>query len=154
MPRKPTHEELEQRNKETEQNAKEPEMLPTGNENILFIDDEESIVKVVKRILEHFGYQVKTKTNPAEALDLFRSGPDRFDLVITDMTMPQMTGQRLVKEILDIRPDMPIILCTGFREKISEETAGELGIKALVFKPFVARDFSITVRNVLDKQSI
>ena len=97
---------------------------------------------------------METKTNPAEALELFRSGPDRFALVITDMTMPQMTGQRLVKEILDIRPDMPIILCTGFREKISEETAGELGIKALVFKPFVVRDFTLTVRNVLDKKPI
>jgi CheY-like chemotaxis protein len=154
IPGKPTYEELKQRNKETELNAKEPEALHKGNENILFIDDEESLLKMVKRILEHFGYQVETKTNPAEALEMFRSGPDRFDLVITDMTMPQMTGQRLAKEILDICPDMPIILCTGFREKISEETAGELGIKALVFKPFAVRDFSITVRNVLDKQSI
>jgi PAS domain S-box-containing protein len=136
----------------TELNAKEPEALHKGNENILFIDDEESIGKVVKRILEHFGYQVETKTNPAEALELFRSGPDRFDLVITDMTMPQMTGQRLVKEILNIRPDMPIILCTGFSEKISEEKAGEVGINALVFKPFVVRDFSLTVRKVLDEK--
>jgi len=154
MPGKPTYEELEQRNKETEQNAKKPEVLPTGNENIFFIDDEESIGKMVKRILEHFGFQVETKTNPAEALELFRSAPDRFDLVITDMNMPQMTGQQLVKEILDIHPDMPIILCTGSTEKISEETVGELGIKALVFKPFVPHDFALTVRNVLDKQPI
>lgn len=154
MLRKPTYEKLEQRNKETEQNAKKPEVLPAGNENILFIDDEEPIGKVVKQILEHFGYQVETKTNPAEALEMFRSAPDRFDLVITDMSMPQMTGQQMVKEILDIRSDMPIILCTGFREKISEETAGELGIKALVFKPFAVRDFTLMVRNVLDKQSI
>jgi PleD family two-component response regulator len=102
MPRKPNYEELKQRNKETELNAKEPEALHKGNENILFIDDEECILKMVKRILEHSEYQVETKTNPAEALELFRSGPDRFDLVITDMTMPQMTGQRLAKEILDI----------------------------------------------------
>jgi len=137
---------------ETKQKVKEPEALPTGSERILFVDDEQSLVKVVRRILERLGYEVETKTNPDEALDLFRSGPDRFDLVITDMTMPQMTGKRLVKEILNIRADMPIILCTGFHEKISEENAGELGIKALVFKPFAARDFSITVRNVLDEK--
>ena len=135
---------------ETQQKAGEPEALPTGNEKILFIDDEESIVKMVKRILERLGYQVETKTNPAEALELFRSGPDRFDLVITDMTMPKIAGEKLVKEILNIRANMPIILCTGYHEKISEEKAGELGVKALVLKPFVVRDFTLTVRKVLD----
>jgi CheY-like chemotaxis protein len=154
MPRKPTYEELKQRNKETELNAKEPEALPTGSERILFVDDEPSLLKMARRILERLGYEVETKINPVEALELFRSGPDRFDLVITDMTMPQMTGQRLVKEILNIRADMPIILCSGFHEKISEENAGGLGIKAFVTKPFVAHNFALTVRNVLDKQSI
>ena len=135
---------------ETKQKVKEPEALPTGTERILFVDDEQSLVKVVRRILERLGYEVETKLNPVEALELFRSGPDRFDLVITDMTMPKMTGQKLVKEILNIRPDMPIILCTGYSEKISKEKAGELGINALVFKPFVVRDFTLTVRKVLD----
>jgi len=137
---------------EAEQKAKEPAALPTGNEKILIIDDEESIVKMVQRMLEHFGYQVETKTNPVEALELFRSRPDRFDLVITDMTMPKMTGQRLIKEILDIRSDMPIILCTGYHEKISEEKVRELSIKAFVSKPFVTRDFALTVRKVLDEK--
>jgi PAS domain S-box-containing protein len=136
---------------ETKQKVKEPEALPTGTERILFVDDEQSLVKVVRRILERLGYEVETKINPVEALDLFRSGPDRFDLVITDMTMPKMTGKRLVKEILNIRADMPIILCTGFHEKIPEEKARELGIKAFVTKPFVTHNFALTVRKVLDE---
>jgi len=135
---------------EIQQKAREPEALPIGNEKILFIDDEESIVKMVRRILERLGYQVETRTNPVEALELFRSGPDRFDLVITDMTMPKIAGEKLVKEILNIRANMPIILCTGYHEKISEEKTGELGVKALVLKPFVVRDFTLTVRKVLD----
>jgi len=137
---------------ETKQKVKEPEALPTGTERILFVDDEPSLVNMVRQILERLGYEVETKINPVEALELFRSGPDRFDLVITDMTMPKMTGKRLAKEILDIRPDMPIILCTGYHEKISEEKAGELGIKAFVMKPFVTHNFALTVRKVLDEK--
>jgi len=137
---------------ETQLKVEKPDTLPIGTERILFVDDEPSLVNIVRQILERLGYEVETRINPIEALDLFLSGPDRFDLVITDMTMPQMTGQRMVKEILDIRPDMPIILCTGFSDKISEEKAGEIGINALVFKPFVARDFSLTVRKVLDEK--
>jgi PAS domain S-box-containing protein len=136
---------------ETKQKVKEPEALPTGNERILFVDDEQSLVKVVRRILEQLGYEVETKINPVEALELFRSGPDRFDLVITDMSMPQMTGKRLVKEILNIRADMPIVLCTGYHEKISEEKARGLGIKDYVTKPFVMQNFALTVRKVLDE---
>ena len=102
---------------ETQLKVEKPDTLPLGTERILFVDDEQPLVKVARRILEGLGYEVETNINPVEALALFRSGPDRFDLVITDMAMPQMNGQRLVKEILDIRPDMPIILCTGFSEK-------------------------------------
>jgi CheY-like chemotaxis protein len=88
--------------------------------------------------------------NPVDALELFRSNPDQFDLVITDMAMPQMDGDRLVKEILNIRPEMPIILCTGFSEKVSEENAKELGIKAFAMKPLIIQDFAVTVRQALD----
>jgi len=137
---------------ETKQKVKEPEALPTGTERILFVDDEPSLVNMVRQILERLGYEVETKINPVEALELFRSGPDRFDLVINDMTMPKMTGKRLAKEILDIRPDMPIILCTGYHEKISEEKARGLGIKAFVMKPFVTHNFAFTVRKVLDEK--
>ena len=137
---------------ETELNVEKPDTLPTGTERILFVDDEPSLVNMVRQILERLGYQIETKRNPIEALELFRSRPDQFDLVITDMTMPEMTGQKLVKEILNIRPDMPIILCTGYSEKITKEKAGELGINTLVFKPFAVRDFTLTVRKVLDEK--
>lgn len=127
------------------------EESPTGNERILFIDDEKSIVNMAREMLERLGYQVETRICPVEALELFRSKPDKFDLVITDMAMPKMSGDILVKKILTIRPDIPIILCTGFTEKISEENADEVGIKAFVMKPLVTHEFAVTVRKVLDE---
>jgi CheY-like chemotaxis protein len=139
---------------ETERKIEEPDTtLSTGSERILFVDDEPSLVNMVRQILERLGYQIETKLNPIEALALFRSRPDQFDLVITDMAMPEMTGQKLVKEILNIRPDLPIILCTGYSEKISKEKAEELGIKTLVFKPFSVHEFTVTVRKVLDENN-
>jgi CheY-like chemotaxis protein len=128
------------------------EELPTGNERILFVDDEESMVYVGRYRLERLGYQVEAQTSPAQALKLFQANPDQFDLVITDMTMPQMTGDILVKKILKIRPDMPTILCTGFSEKIDEERSKELGISAYIEKPFDRRDFAKLVRKVLDEK--
>jgi PAS domain S-box-containing protein len=131
--------------------SKSVEEIPTGNERILLIDDEKSIVNMAQKILERLGYQVETKQNPVDALELFRSKPEQFDLVVTDMTMPYMTGDKLVEQILNISPDMLTILCTGFSEKISEEKAQKLGIKAFVLKPLVKYDFAVTVRKVLDE---
>jgi PAS domain S-box-containing protein len=128
------------------------EELPIGDERILFIDDEESIVKLGHQRLERLGYKVKSTTNPIEALDLFRSEPDQFDLVITDQTMPKMTGENLVKEILNIRPDIPTILCTGFSEKIDEKKAKEIGTTEYIEKPLDKLDFASKVRNVLDAE--
>jgi signal transduction histidine kinase/CheY-like chemotaxis protein len=124
--------------------------LPTGNERILFVDDDKSIIYVGRYRLERLGYQVETKNNPVEALELFRTNPDQFDLVITDMAMPQMTGVQMMKEMLKIRPDMPIILCTGFSEKIDEKKAKELGAAEYVDKPLDKHDFAFKIRNVLD----
>jgi CheY-like chemotaxis protein len=124
--------------------------LPAGNERILFVDDEELMVSIAKQILERLGYGVKTKRDPVDALELFRSSPDQFDLVITDMAMPKMDGDKLAKEILSIRPGMPIILCTGYSEKVTEENAEELGIKAFAMKPLVLRDIAVLIRKVLD----
>jgi len=126
------------------------ERLATGNERILFVDDEESMAEIGRRRLERLGYQVESKTNPIEALELFRGDPDQFDLVITDMTMPHITGDKLVKEILKIRPDMPTILCTGFSEKINEEKAKEIGVREYIEKPFDRGKLSRLVRKVLD----
>jgi len=126
------------------------EKLPAGDERILFIDDEESIAKLGRQRLERMGYKVEATTSPIEALALFRSQPDKFDLVITDLTMPEMTGDKLVKEILNIRSDMAVILCTGFSEKIDEKKAKEIGAADYLEKPLEKRDFAFKVRKVLD----
>ena len=123
--------------------------LPMGNERILFVDDEMSLVKMGRQRLEGLGYKVDDRTDPVEALELFRASPDRFDLVITDMTMPGMTGDKLAQEILKIRPDIPTILCTGYSDKIDSESASELGISEFIAKPVDRRDLATIVRKVL-----
>lgn len=122
-----------------------------GNERILFIDDEQVLTDMSKQMLERLGYEVTIRTSSIEALELFHKKPDQFDLVITDMTMPKMTGDRLAKELMRIRRDIPIILCTGFSERISEEKAKGMGIKAFAMKPIVMQDMAKTVRKVLDE---
>jgi len=126
------------------------EDLPAGKERILFVDDEKSLMTIGHQMLERLGYKVESTTSPSEALDLFRSKPDQFDLVITDMTMPQMAGDKLMKGILSIRPKIPIIICTGFSEKINGEKATEIGATGYLEKPLDKRDLAITVRQVLD----
>ena len=125
--------------------------LPSGTERILVIDDEPAIAKMAGAMLWRLGYDATWKTNSLEALELFRSRPGAFDLVITDMTMPHMTGDRLAREMMAIRPDLPVILCTGYSTRVSEEKAAELGIKAFVMKPLGKEDLAKTVRNVLDE---
>lgn len=132
----------------TEIDTEQP--LSTGHESILFIDDEQILVDIGKQILEHLGYNVIAKTSSIEALELFQAKPDQFDLVITDMTMPHITGERLAQELMRIRPDIPIILCTGFSKEITAERAKEMGIREFVMKPLVIRDLAKTVRKVLD----
>jgi CheY-like chemotaxis protein len=127
------------------------EKLPTGNERILFVDDEGSMVYVARNRLERLGYQVAAETSPDQALKLFREMPNQFDLVITDMSMPQMTGERFVQEILKIRPDMPTILCTGYSEKIDNQKAKQIGIRQYIEKPINRSVLAKSVRNVLDE---
>ena len=126
-------------------------ILPSGLERILLIDDEVSIAKMESQILVSLGYKVATRTSSVEALELFRSKPSDFDLVVTDMTMPNMTGDKLAVELMKIRRDIPVILCTGYSKKISGETASEIGIKAFAYKPVVKADLAKTVRKVLDE---
>ena len=123
--------------------------VPKGEGRILFVDDEAELAELGRRMLEHLGYEVATRTSSVEALEAFRAQPDKFDLVITDMTMPQMTGDRLAQAMLKIRPDMPIILCTGFSQRVSDEKAKELGIRALVMKPLVMREIGNKVREAM-----
>ncbi len=130
--------------------AEPDDEFPTGNERILIVDDEKSMADIGRKRLERLGYEVEARTDPMEALELFRADPDQFDLVITDMTMPHITGDNLVKEILKIRPDMPTILCTGFSEKIDEEKAKKIGAREYIDKPFDRGKLSRLVRKVLD----
>ena len=122
-----------------------------GTESILLVDDEVSVAKLEGQMLSRLGYQVIVKTNSRDALNVFRSNPDSFDLVISDMTMPDMTGDQLSKEILSIKPDIPIIICTGFSERINKEQAELLGVKGFLMKPVVKIDMAQMVRNVLDE---
>lgn len=129
-------------------------ILPQGQgERVLLVDDEASIVQIEKQMLEDLGYIVTTKTNSMDALETFRSQPDQFDLIITDMTMPKLTGVDLSWEILQITPDFPIILCTGFSDKVNRERAEELGIQEYLEKPFDRYDFAQAIDRVLQRLS-
>ena len=124
--------------------------LPKGSERVLLVDDEPALSEMGKKMLEHLGYWVVATTDPVEALDLFRSDPKGFDLVITDYTMPRMTGFDLTEEILRIRPDAKVILCTGYGEKVTEEKARSAGIRLFLVKPLTRQDMAEAVRGVLD----
>ena len=123
--------------------------LPMGQERILFVDDEQPLVEIGKQMLQRLGYTVAARTSSIEALELFKADPNRFDLVITDIVMPNMTGDKLAEKIIDIRSDMPVILCTGYSEKITRKDASEMGIQSFLMKPLVMRDLATTVRQAL-----
>jgi PAS domain S-box-containing protein len=125
--------------------------IQSGTEQILLVDDEEAILTMEKRMLARLGYQVTSHTGSLEALEAFRANSDKFDLVITDMAMPNMSGDKLSAELTKIRPDIPVLLCTGFSENMSEERAVSLGIKGFLYKPILMKDLSQKIREVLDK---
>ena len=126
------------------------EHAPTQSENILFVDDEVSIVKVGEQMFQRLGYRVEALSDPVAALETFRADPHRFHLVVLDMTMPHMTGDQLTKEIRDIRSDVPIILCSGYSDMIDGRKASELGVQALMMKPMIMGEIARVVRQVLD----
>jgi len=130
---------------------KEP--LATGTERILFIDDEPALTYLAKEMLSRLGYEVTIKTSSIEAFDFFREKSHEFDLVITDMTMPAMTGDRLAQKVMEIRPDIPVILCSGYNAHISEEKIKEMGIREFIMKPWEMKKLAKTIRKVLDKES-
>ncbi|MFA7382601.1 MAG: PAS domain S-box protein [Desulfurivibrionaceae bacterium] len=139
--------------KETAQEKELPEKpLQTGKEKLLLVDDEAQITYFGQSFLETLGYQVTACNDPTEALNLFSNDPNRFDLVITDMTMPKMTGALLAQKILSVRKNLPIIMCTGFSETMDEETAKRFGIRAFLMKPVSSHDLATTIRAVLDIQ--
>ncbi len=125
-------------------------VLPRGRgERILFVDDEQQVLNIARKILDFLGYKVVSLTSSEEALELFRVQPDNFDLVLTDQTMPKMTGTDLAAKMLKIRPDIPIILCTGYSASLTKKTVKEIGIKGLILKPFVVHNLAIEIKKVL-----
>jgi PAS domain S-box-containing protein len=127
------------------------ESLPTGDERILFVDDEEALVEMGEDVLAELGYEVTSRTSSREALSLLKEDPSRFDLMITDQTMPEMTGIELAREILVLKPDMPIIMCTGFSQLVDADKAKAAGIRAFAMKPLTKREIARTIRQVLDE---
>ena len=127
------------------------EPIAIGTERILFVDDEPALVNIGKQMLEYLGYTVTTRTSSLEALELFKAKPNQFDLVITDMAMPNMSGDILSAELMKVRPRIPVILCTGYSSNISDEAAMKIGIKAFAYKPITRQDLQKSVRRVLDE---
>jgi len=123
-----------------------------GSECILLVDDQQEVLAVEKAMLVHLGYRVIEKNSGMDALDAFRSNPEKFDLVMTDMTMPNMTGDQLAEEVLKIRSEIPVILCTGYSDQISSAKAAFVGIEYFLPKPLFMEDLSRTLRNALDKK--
>jgi PAS domain S-box-containing protein len=120
-----------------------------GNEHILFVDDEKDLVDMGKQMLEKMGYKVTIRTSSIEVLEAFRQNPDKYDLVITDQTMPNMTGIQLTRELLSIRPNIPVILCTGFSEAVNKENFKTMGIRSFVMKPIIKKEIARIIREVL-----
>jgi len=114
------------------------------------VDDEAIYAEMASEMVGRFGYDVDLRLDSEEALDIFKSDPEKYDLVITDQIMPNLSGEELVKEIRSIRPDMPTILCTGYSSQIDDLKAKSLGINAFVYKPIVRKDIAKLIRKVLD----
>lgn len=132
---------------------KKEELEPAGGgEYIYIIDDEPPIVEILTRTLTSLGYNVRGETDSLKALDEIKRTPDAFDMVISDMTMPNLSGENLAKEILKIRPDLPIIICSGYSSKLSKEKAIQIGVKELLVKPINKTAFAQTIRKILDEK--
>ena len=126
------------------------DVLPRGSEHILLVDDEKSIADVTTGMLERLGYKVTVRISSYDALEAFRNLADRIDLLIADLTMPQMTGLQLYREIRKIRPDIKVIICTGFSEQLDSRNSKSIGIEGFLHKPVVMSDLARCVRSVLD----
>lgn len=135
--------------KEEAGESEDTDITVYGSGNILFVDDEEMVADVGSKLLERLGYKVTVTSSSIEALAILTDNPAAFDLVVTDQTMPDISGLELVAELLKIRPELPIILCTGHSNKVTEEKIEEMGIKALLYKPYDRKMLSLTVQSVL-----
>ena len=137
----------------TEKPLRAEAAIPHGRSCILFVDDEVMLARLGQEMLELLGYDVVSRTSSIEALEVFRAMPQRFDVVVTDQTMPNMTGEHLARALRRIRPDIPIILCTGCSHTMTSEKAQAVGIDAFCMKPVVTRDLAVTIQQVLEQRS-
>jgi CheY-like chemotaxis protein len=126
--------------------------LQRGNERIMLVDDEKSIITMEQQLLERLGYQVRAYTDSRDALNYFSKNPDKVDIVITDLAMPNIPGDILAMEMIKIRPEIPVLLCTGFSETLSEETITGMGVKGFLAKPIEMKDLAQKIRCLLDKK--
>jgi two-component system cell cycle sensor histidine kinase/response regulator CckA len=133
--------------------AEQAKQLPTGSGCILFVDDEKALIDLGRDLLERLGYRVETRVSPIDAIEAFRAEPLKYDLIITDLTMPKMTGDELARKIKAIRSDIPIILCSGFSDRLHTQAIKNIGISAVLMKPVIYADLARTVRQVLDPDS-
>ncbi len=140
--------------KDTLPDITESEDIQRGKERVLFIDDEKLLAEMGKDMLERLGYHVTVRRNSIEALTTFQNTPDEFDVVITDQTMPNLTGSDLARRMMQIRPDIPIILCTGYSNLIDEHSAKALGIREFALKPLAKKTIAKLVRKVLDVNDV
>jgi CheY-like chemotaxis protein len=136
-----------------EQKTPESAPLPRGSERILFVDDEPDIITMINQMLSQLGYQTTLCDRSSDALEMFREDPGRFDMLITDQIMPGMTGLELTRELRRIRPDLPVILCTGYSKTVSEEDVADAGVRDMLMKPIALRHLAESIRRALDHQA-
>lgn len=122
----------------------------TGQEHVLLVDDEPGLALLGKKALEALGYRVTSATDPREAFDIFKAAPDDFSILVSDQSMPGMTGDALACRVMELRPGFPVIICTGYSETLDEEKALSLGIKAMLMKPMDLVTLSKTIRRTLE----
>jgi CheY-like chemotaxis protein len=142
------------RESDTQPEVSTVESLPKGNERILWVDDEKVLVDMGQEMFSRLGYHVTTTTRSKDALELFRRHHDRFDLVITDMTMPEVTGLQLSRKLVDIKSDIDVILCSGYSEEVTLESLAKAGIREYIAKPFNHAQIATVIRRVLDRKII
>jgi len=138
----------------TDEEIKKEITVEGGNENILLVDDEKAIIEFEKQMLEKMGYSVTSFSSSPDALAEFKNNPESYDLVISDMTMPELTGDQLAKGLISLRPDIPIIIFTGYSERMNQKSARSLGIKGILMKPVARKKAAKMIRNVLDNAEI
>ena len=138
---------------QTEQKDNGIDSLPEGDEKILVVDDDQTIIYLEKMMLEKLGYQVTCRTDSLEAFSLFKNDPNGFDLVITDQAMPDMTGEEFIKKLLILRPEMPIILNSGYSADFTKERAARVGVSEYILKPLDFLQLAHAVRRTLDSAS-